>query len=152
MFTPPNVSHVTCRVSRVTCHVSRVTCHLSHVTCHLSPVLFYFKFLIYFFSLKNKFTKNIYFKKIRQNGGASRWMVCYQRGLPRLVLTVVCLSLKYLSLATITLMFQTIHRLFYCSSIDWLHGCKVLDSRAARNLPLNLSRNINFSTYDSRPH
>ena len=30
MFTPPNVSHVTCHMSRVTCHVSRVTCHLSH--------------------------------------------------------------------------------------------------------------------------
>ena len=29
MFTPPNVSCVTCHMSRVTCHVSRVTCHMS---------------------------------------------------------------------------------------------------------------------------
>ena len=28
MFTPPNVS-------RVTCHVSCATCHVSHVTCHI---------------------------------------------------------------------------------------------------------------------
>ena len=27
-------------------------------------------------------------KKIGQSGGASRWRVCYQRGLPRLVLRV----------------------------------------------------------------
>ena len=36
MFTPPNVS-------RVTCHVSCVTCHVSHVTCHM-----YFYFFIFF--------------------------------------------------------------------------------------------------------
>ena len=29
--------------------------------------------------------KKIKFDKIRQSGGASRWRVCYQRGLPRLV-------------------------------------------------------------------
>ena len=36
-----------------------------------------------------KIIKNIYFlslKQIGQSGGASRWRVCYQRGLPRLVL------------------------------------------------------------------
>ena len=32
MFTPHNMSHVTCHVSCVTCHVSHVTCHVSHVT------------------------------------------------------------------------------------------------------------------------
>ena len=60
------------------CHVSRVTCHLSHVTCHMSPVtchMFYLFIYFYFFSLKKKL----------QSGGASRWRVCYQRGLPRLV-------------------------------------------------------------------
>ena len=62
---PPK--HVTCHVSRVTCHVSPVTCHMSHVSCHVS----------FFFCLR---------KKIGQSGGASRWRVCYQRGLPRLVL------------------------------------------------------------------
>ena len=56
MFTPPNMSHVTYHVSRVMCHVSRVTCHMSH---------------IYIFFL--------------QSGEISRWRLCYQRGLPRLV-------------------------------------------------------------------
>ena len=60
MFTIP---YVTC----VTCHVSRVTCHMSHVTCQVSQK-------------KKK-------KKMEKSGGASRLRVCYQRGLPRLVLT-----------------------------------------------------------------
>ena len=53
-----------CHVSRVTCHVSRVMCHVSHVTCNFN-----------FFFLQN----------FLQSGGASRWRVCYQQGLPRLV-------------------------------------------------------------------
>ena len=57
-----HVSCVMCHVSRVTCHMSPVTCHLSHVTCH---------------------------KKIGQSGEASRWRVCYQRGLPRLVFMMI---------------------------------------------------------------
>ena len=36
MFTPQNMSHVTC-------HVSRVTCHVSHVTCHILLFLFFFR-------------------------------------------------------------------------------------------------------------
>ena len=43
------------------CHVSHVTCHMSRVTCHMSQ----------FF------------------GEAYRWKVCYQRGLPRLVIHVI---------------------------------------------------------------
>ena len=64
------------------CHVSHVTCHVSCVTCHMSHVIFFF----------------FYVKKIGQSGGASRWRVCYQRGLPRLVskylvgLTIVIFS------------------------------------------------------------
>ena len=50
-------------MSRVTCHVSHVTCHMLCVTCHMS--LFIFIFL--------------------PSGKASRWRVCYQQGLPRLV-------------------------------------------------------------------
>ena len=50
-----------------TCHVSHVTCHMTHVTCHMS---FFFFF---------------YLKKNGQSGGASRWRVCYQQGLPHLV-------------------------------------------------------------------
>ena len=59
------------------CHVSRVTCHMSHV------FLFYFTF---FTTKKNIKIKIIHSEKIGQSGEASRWRVCYQRGLPRLVL------------------------------------------------------------------
>ena len=79
MFTPTDMSHVTCHVSCVMCHVSRVKCHLSPVTCHMSKQFFFltFKLLLLIF-----FT----YKKNGQSGGASQWRVCYQRGLPRLVL------------------------------------------------------------------
>ena len=59
----------------VMCHVSCVTCHVSPVTCHVSPVTCNFLFFIFFI-----------LKKIGQSGGASCRRVCYQRGLPRLVL------------------------------------------------------------------
>ena len=65
MFTPQHVSRVTCNMSPVMCHLWRVTCHMSPVTC------------IYLF---------IYLKKIQLSVGASLWRVCYQRGLPHLVL------------------------------------------------------------------
>ena len=55
-------------MSRVTCHMSHVMCHMSYVTC-----------------LKKKEKK----RKKGQSGGASRSRVCYQGGLPRLVLIVV---------------------------------------------------------------
>ena len=57
-----------CHVSRVSCQVSGVRCQVSGVTCH------FFLFLYFFWQI----------------GGASRWRVCYQRGLPRLVLIIVC--------------------------------------------------------------
>jgi hypothetical protein len=57
MFTPPPLKHVTCHVSHVTCPMSRVICH---------------NYFIYFF--------------FGQSGEAYRWRVCYQGGLPRLVL------------------------------------------------------------------
>ena len=56
MFTPHNVSKVTCRMSHVTCHVSCVMCHVSH-----------------------------FFLGGGQSCEAYRWRVCYQRGLSRLV-------------------------------------------------------------------
>ena len=34
---------------------------------------------------KKKNNNNLHYKNIGQSGGASRWRVCYQRGLPRLV-------------------------------------------------------------------
>ena len=68
MFTPHNMSQVTCRMSNVTCHVSRFTCNMSRVTCHMS-----FFFLIFSSS------------SFLQIGEVYRGRVCYQRGLPRLV-------------------------------------------------------------------
>ena len=64
-----------CQMSRVTCHMSNVTCHMSHVPCHMSHV------------------KKKPEKKIIQFVGASLWGVCYQRGLPRLVLLLVLLEI-----------------------------------------------------------
>ena len=55
-------------MSHVMCHLSRVTCHMSRVACQVSQVII---ILIFFFG---------------QSGEAYRWRVCYQRGLPRLVL------------------------------------------------------------------
>ena len=55
----------------VTCHVSHVTCHVSHVMCHMSQL---FNLIFFFFFLG-------------QSGEAYQWRVCYQRGLPRLVLS-----------------------------------------------------------------
>ena len=63
MFTAHHVSHVRCHMSRVMCQVSRVRCHVSH----------FFLFLLFFL---------FFFLK---SGWTSQWMVCYQRGLPRLV-------------------------------------------------------------------
>ena len=50
--------------------MSCVTCHMSHVMCHMSRVTCKIFFLLIFFG---------------QSGESSRWRVCYQRGLPRLV-------------------------------------------------------------------
>ena len=77
------MSHVMCHVSRVTCHMSRVTCHLSPVTCQKMIFLTF-----------NFFSSFLCKKKIGQSGGASRWRVCYQRGLPRLVLYLSALKVS----------------------------------------------------------
>ena len=58
-----------CHMSGVRCHVSGVTCQVSGVTCH---IYIHFFFICIFFW---------------QSGGAIRWRVCYQRGVPRLVFT-----------------------------------------------------------------
>ena len=54
-------------MSHVRCHVSGVRCQVSDAMCQVSGVMF---FCVFF----------------GQSGWASRWRVCYQRGLPRLVL------------------------------------------------------------------
>ena len=77
MFIPHYVLCVMCHVPYVRCHLSPFTCHKSPVTCHMSKDFFYIFFI-----------KGFYFvplKKNKKSGGASRWRVCYQRGLPRAV-------------------------------------------------------------------
>ena len=64
-------------------HVSCVICHVSPVTCHVSHI----QILLNLFTQKKKKLKKLKkytLEEIGQNGGASRWRVCYQRGLPRL--------------------------------------------------------------------
>ena len=56
-------------------YVSCVMCHVSPVTCQQKKLHIYFDFLFY------------PSEKIGQSCGASRWRVCYQRGLPRLIFT-----------------------------------------------------------------
>ena len=58
------------------CPVSPVTFHLSPVTCQLSTDIV----LIFLDFLEKKSLA-----KFGQIGAASRWRVCYQWGLPRLV-------------------------------------------------------------------
>ena len=59
-----------------TCHMSRVMCHVSSVICNLSHVMCQKKYDFFFF----------FFGKI---GLASWRRVCYQWGLPRLVLIIL---------------------------------------------------------------
>ena len=84
-------------VSYVMCHVSHVRCHMSPVPCHMSPVTRQIFFLIK--------EKNI-LNKIGQRGGVSRWRVCYQRGLPRLVFRRIQIS----KCIQITLLVQKLQR------------------------------------------
>ena len=77
---------VTCHVSCVTCHMSPVTCHVSPVTCHLSLVTWFFFFYIFLLEKILFYHNFFYFKKNGKIGGATQWRVCYQRGLPSLVL------------------------------------------------------------------
>ena len=79
------MSHVMCHVSCVMCHVSHVTCHVSHVTCPKKiGNIFVIKKINKQINKKNR-SQN----KIWQSGGASQWRVCYQRGIPRLVLIMI---------------------------------------------------------------
>ena len=74
------------------CHVSRVMCHLSPVMCHLSHVQKKFS---------NFNTKKKHFIKIGQKDGASRWRVCYQRGLPRLVYQTFIIQIVKIAVTSI---------------------------------------------------
>ena len=82
---PPSVM---CHMSSGTCLVSRVTCHMSHVRCHMLHIILY----------KKKFCIK---KNKNKNAGACQWRVCYQRGLPCLVLkTWKCVFLLWMKVNT----------------------------------------------------
>ena len=74
------------------------TCPLSHVTCHVSHVFFFL-----------------------QSCGASPWRVCYQRGLPRLVLSDICTHFFKLKknvnqqIHTLHLTCETLHIMTVCA-------------------------------------
>ena len=64
-------NHFTCHVAHVPCHIWHVACHVSCVTCHVSQVMCQNFYLIFLGRAKVV--------------GVSRWRVCYQWGLHRLV-------------------------------------------------------------------
>ena len=69
--------------------MSGVTCPMSPVTCHMSCVTWIFFFIIFFW----------------QNGDAYWWRVCYQWGLPRLIL---------------------MEAILFCSFSLWMSHCCIL--------------------------
>ena len=83
------MSHDTCYVSSVTCKVSGVTCQVSHITCNSQTIR------ARGLKSKRKFTSShlsfvmcylchmshVFMCSCGQNGEASLWRVCYQRGL-----------------------------------------------------------------------
>ena len=79
MITPHHVAHVRCYITCVTCQVSPVRCYMSYVTCQVSPVACHVS------GVTCLFFCSLFFG---QSGEASRWRVCYQRGLPQLVSSV----------------------------------------------------------------
>ena len=93
--------------SHVTCHISRVTYHMSCVTFHLSHVSYFFK---------------VFFG---QSGLASRWRVCYQWDLPRLVIILHHRQLSCCSEGSFSVA-QCIHQspVGKCVSLFW--RCSVL--------------------------
>ena len=80
---------VRCQVSRVMCDMSPVTCHLSQATCQKKNYLFYLKKIYIYIHILDK---------IGHSGGASQWRVCYQRGLPCLVILLLLKQSKAINL------------------------------------------------------
>ena len=70
-------------------YVLCVMCHVSCVICHVSPEVctVLAENILWYYNIKNlsKLRKKNSSEEIGQNGGASRWRVCYQQGLPCLV-------------------------------------------------------------------
>ena len=106
-----------CHVSCVLCHVSRVTCHMSHVTWKKKKKFFCFSFFL--------------------SGGASLSRVCYQQGLPRLVIYIVHINAKFSSCKFCLILYyccksflaELICSLFYPTKImvKWiLHSTNIL--------------------------
>ena len=113
MFNPHNVSCVMCQGSHIMCHMSCVTCHLSHVR------IFFLSFNIYIYIYIYIYDYSFILKKIGHSGGAGRWRVCYQRGLPHLVyfgkwLYFVLLNRKMRTIVLINSILISID-----SSVEW---------------------------------
>ena len=81
MFTTPPVSCVTCYMSGVRCQVTPLRCKLF---CKTNNKYINIDLYIYIFTQM---------KLQSGGGGASRWRVCYQRGLPNLVSRVLLISI-----------------------------------------------------------
>ena len=85
--------------------MSAVRCHMSNVRCQVSGV--------------KKNSSSFFFSG--QSGAASRWRVCYQRGLPRLVLHLIKTCTKYSksgsSQGNLMLMFN-FEFIFFCLLVE----------------------------------
>ena len=77
------VSCIWCQVSGVRCQVLRVRCHVSGVTCHFFSSIFFWT-TWWGYSVEGLLSTGPTPSSL-QSDEASRWRVCYQRGLPRLV-------------------------------------------------------------------
>ena len=88
-------------------------CHMSHVMCHMSGLRFQVSSVRY----------QVFFCFFLQCGGASRWRVCYQRGLPHLVLVFKCFLLAFIP--TVQRTFRNPQTSFFASvktsNLDILH-------------------------------
>ena len=107
--------HVTCHVSHFTCHMSCVTCHMSHVTFHISHAHFF--------------------------GGACRWMVCYQRGLPRLVSSILS-KLFYSSQIADSFSFQYAKRSFKQLDLSVCRSMYFTDPCCSQSILIDSNYNV----------
>ena len=99
MFTP---HHMSC----VMFHASCVTCHVSCVTCQVSCDIFSSSF------------------SFLQSGAASRWRVCFQRGLPQSSLFLNQKKFINSRQSWILLVLQFL-KLFYWSKVFILQGFRI---------------------------
>ena len=99
------------RQSITMCHISRVPCHMSRVRCPVSGVQ------VTFFG---------------GSGGTSRWRVCYQQGLPRLVFNRLSVGRSVLQSPLVNnSLIHSFIEFFFCSAasrhcVSWIVRAKEL--------------------------